>query len=638
MTPVSSELEDLLAFALYDVDEGVRQGEQPLYWFMVSTALYGGALTGAGVCEAVRGQLAVDSAVKQDQVDEAVVRGLQLKLLVRQQDGRLALSEVRRHQLDEARGRVAAQRAAFHDHMLAKVSRGGEVTVDADQLRDRLEAELQSVFQQQSVSLAAAWVADNTLDQAVDRLNVEDRMRSIASALSPGGAQKSKIGRSVIADGLEQGLLSLPDAGRAYLASLFHRTVALAMLEQDPTVRQVKHRAAARRVAYLDTNVLLRWMFIADELHPLACQVIELTRAVGAELRVSQFTLRELSHKLNEADAFMKRYRSDPRLLRVADDVAVRSFVRAQRELPHLQWSGFIGKLLPPTEWLESKGVGVDAAESVAPVKNDPRRREIRAALKRIKQQADDLVIATDASNMMLVARLRDQLAADEMGSRVWLVTLDGALGRADRDLIRSRLLSSGLSKQAQDWCDLLAPCVPPDAEQLAGYVTFAVQSQFGLLSEDPTFVDTSFLEILSRNGFDLGGLLDTNEAVVCQVLARLQTDQELRELLGNPDVGDAQWNDQLEKSVMRTLEKLKLEALSEQEVRAAQGALVVAEQLAEDERKGRVVVVRELAQTKRRLAENEAALEAERRRAELAERELAERDRRSWIARLFGR
>jgi len=346
---------DLIAYAVFDANPDVGRTGTPLHFFMVSIALFD-APDGLGSDElhqSVCNQMLLDHTLSATDVDAAVRAGVAAGLVMCDKHHKFRLSAVRRAQLDSAKSRLREQREVFHAHMIKVARDHGVAGIDEGVFRDKVEEGVQTVLGEQSAVIAAAYgPTGGGLDSALANLNARSRLREIASALAPGGAGLNKLQRELISAALESGLGDLPELGRAYLVSLYHRTVAAALLEQDPRIRRVKHQLASQRIAYLDANVLMAWMFEADPMHGRTVEAIELTRAVGAALRVTTFALDELSAQLREASRFMNRYRGEPRLLSYADDVVVRSFRVAQSAYPGLTWSGFIGAFEPPDAWL----------------------------------------------------------------------------------------------------------------------------------------------------------------------------------------------------------------------------------------------------------------------------------------------
>lgn len=134
------------------------------------------------------------------------------------------------------------------------------------------------------------------------------------------------------------------------------------------------------------------------------------------------------------------------------------------------------------------------------------------------------MTVRTDALNLVHVLRRRSDAQPDSMGNRAWLLTNDGSLEGCERGLAHDGDLEGPVSRTVQVWSDLLGPCVPPDSHELVDYVTRLVQSEFGLLAEDPTFIDKSFLTILGNSRFKIADVLEDGR-IAGQILARLQVD-----------------------------------------------------------------------------------------------------------------
>ncbi len=578
-------LADLVAYALFDIDPNVRDGARvPLHVFLVSVAL-----------------LETGEPLNDGQLRSAVCSLLPVEQTIGEADIQEAISEVRRTQLIQAQVRLTDQRDAFYEHMHAAVNAAGATDIDEATLRELLEASLQTLFHEQSVALAAAYGADGAgLDAAIAGLNTQDRLREVAAKLAPRAAGASKLLQEAVAGGLEQGLRTLPEPAQAYLAALYHRIVAAAILKQDPTVRRVKHQLAARRVAYLDANVVLSWMFPADGSHVLAQQVFELSRAVGAELRVTDSTLREIAAKIQAARRDYPKFRGEEHLLEQMEDLVLRDYWRAKQRQPTLAWGAFIGAYNPPNQWLAQAGVLFDEQLDLDPVIAG-KLPDVEAVLRHVKPDSPTRQIETDARNLLHIEQRRAQLDRDEMGSRVWLVTNDTRLVSADRTLSRAGRTDAPITRHAQLWCDLLAPCVPPDAERASHYVTHLVQSHFGLLAEDPLFVKKQFLEVLGDSRLPLSLLLK-DDRLATQILTQLGEDDELQEYMEQRETHKEEWNDHLADAVQRTLNEIQASRTSLKDVEAARRAQVIAEQRAERERRQRDEMARELAAIRQKL------------------------------------
>jgi hypothetical protein len=634
---------DLVAYALFDLDPRVDAAQRPLHSFLVSLVLLDATngLDDGQVYGAIVTLLPLDPpSVSETDVTTAIALHLKHDLAHRDETGRLHLSEVRRAQLKAARARLAAKKQAFHSHMLAAIlARVPDLSAEEqERLIDMLESHLVKLLQIQSSTVAVAWSSGGQgFDAGLPEVNAREHLTEIANAMVPGGAGPNKLRRVSLALGLEKGLMELPSEAAAYLAALYQRTVAMALLQQDPTVRRVKGQLAARRIVYLDANVVLAAMFDADEEHEVATQALDVTLTLGAELRVTSFTVDELAWRIGDASRWIKRYGGPKNLLGVVDDVIVRSYHRATRESEGLLWSAFIGGFDPPIAWLQEQQIMIES-ERCADTRGDERVVDVRSALGQNRREAAPIVLETDALNILHVTRLREDVPADEMGNRVWLVTLDRSLAKGERTLVAEGVLPAGVSRLAANWVDLLSPCLPPDEDRLSGYVAHLVQSQFSLLAEDPIFIEKQFLLTLERSRFKIEQVLGASTERARQILIRLQRDRELEELLGDPHPDATNWNDQLDAAVRRALDDLERSPEAQAELARQRAAVEAAEQRAEREHRDRLEALRALAEVRgtAKVLRDESE-QTRRERDKLAE-ELEMARTAPWWRRLFGR
>jgi hypothetical protein len=592
---------ELVAYVLFDVDPRVDQAQRPLHSFLVSLALLDAhdGLEATEVYAAVKDLLPLDPpSVSEEEVFTAIETHVELRMVVADEQRRLHLSQSRRAQLERARESLAAKRSAFYDHMVRAVEATG-VTVTSEMrqgLVARFEEHLVEILESQSSAVAAAWVNGGAgFDAGLPELNAREHIREIANGIAPGGAQLGKLQRVAVAIGLEAGLRQLPSPAQGYLAALYQRTVAMALLQQEPTLRRVRSQLASARIAYLDANVVLSAMFAADETHEVSCEALELTRTLGAELRITEFTLDEIKSRINDAAHWMRQYRGRSDLLSVVNDFIVRSYHRATRNAPALDWAGFIASFMPPEPWLAEHGIAIDS-ESTEETRGDERVEGVRSALSKNRPTASSLVLETDALNVVHVLRRRQDYIPDEMGNKVWLVTMDRSLTRPGHQRAGDGSAAM-VSRLVWNWVDLLTPCLPPDEERLAGYVTHLVQSQFSLLAEDPLFVDKGFLLTLERSRFEISNVLGASAERARQVLCRLQLDEELVQLVENPKLDDEEWNGALERVVRRALEQVEESPEQVLALENERKARVQAEERASREHKERMGMLRELAE-----------------------------------------
>ncbi|HEX5762398.1 MAG TPA: type II toxin-antitoxin system VapC family toxin [Solirubrobacterales bacterium] len=569
--PATPAQSDLLAYALFDLDPRVRGLRQPLHIFLASLAIFelGRAANRKEILKLCNEQFLSDNGISAQQLEAAIAAGREVGLFVLSND-LVDISQDRKAQLAAASGRISTQREAFHREITSSIhSETGEVLmpIEQDELRDALEGFIQRLFQEKSVALARSFGPEgNGFDEdTVEHLSTKS-LDSIARAVTPA---REKLRRAQISEGIRNGLLSLSIEGQKYLAAVYQKTVAFALLEQDPVIRKVKRELAKERVCYLDTNVVMALLFSAHPQHEVATTAVEAARQVGCKLVVSPYTIEELERQLKESDQNYRRLKAHGDLLHIADDDALRTYAEQRTRVAGLTWTAFLATYSPPTEFLDDQQIQT-IQDDAAAAHHDDRRERVREAIAGSKARyTHPKIIDVDTDNFLVVQLQRKRRPADEMGNQVWLITLDRSLRDADRMLIKQKVYRVPSSKRLWAWTADLSPFLSPDDHDLGEYALHLVQSQLGLLAEDPVFADINFLSTLEESQFDVEALLKGSRRQARRVLVALQEEREVKEVLGekpeNPDEREP-WADRLAEVVERTLKKLEFD--SEQEAR----------------------------------------------------------------------
>jgi len=567
---VEAAKSDLLAFALFDLDPRVRSLRQPLQIFLISLAIYelDKAVKRKEILSVCNKQFPAEDGLDAKELDTAISSGREIGVFELPAADLVDISADRRKQLAEASARIASQREAFHRAITIAIhSETGEqlMPLEQDELRDALEDFIQRLFQEKSVALARSFgpTGNGFDEEAAEHLSTKS-LDAIARAVTPA---KEKLRRAQIAEGIRKGLLALDLDGQKYLAAIYQKTIAFALLQQDPSVRKVKRSLVKARLCYLDTNVLMALMFSAHPQHEIATTAIEAARRVGCKLVVSPYTIEELERQLKESDQNYGRLKAHGDLMEVADDDALRTFAEHRSHTPGLTWTAFLAMYKPPSEYLKEQNIET-VDEDAAAAHHDERRERVREAVAAAKApHTHRKIIDVDTDNFLIVQLRRKAYRADEMGSRVWLITLDRSLRDADRSLVRREVYQVPAAKRLWAWAADLSPFLGPEDHDLGEYALHLVQSQLGLLAEDPAFADINFLSTLEESPFDVEALLKGTPAQARRVLVALQEEREVAEVLGeqpeNPEEREP-WANKVAEVVERTLKKLELDSHKE--------------------------------------------------------------------------
>lgn len=554
---------DLLAYALFDMDPRVKQFQQPLLTFLVSVALFelDRPANLKDILEACEDQFLSNDGVVLGEIAEVVKVAKNAGLLVEAGSDTVELSTERRKQLAGIAKLIDGLRDAFHHEIAASVEHemGSDLSKDAAiELRKALEGFIQRLFQQQSVVLARAFGPDGGgFDSATADLFSMSSLNSIAKSVA---GQHEQLRKAQVAEGIRKALFDLDAPGQRYLATVYQKTIAAALLKQDPSIRRLKRQLAQERIFYLDTNVVIALMFSAHPKHESVRAAVEAARDVGCALLISPSTLEELAVQIDEANEAYEQFKATTNRFSIVSDDILRSYGVKLEENPELSWRAFMASHTPPVEALEE--LGIELSDIDAPfARHDVRRERVLEVLNHFKPESHRKVLDCDADNLLLVQIRRKKLPTDEMGSRVWFVTLDRNLRDVERRLIAQAVYGTPSSKQVDGWAAGLSPHLSPDDENLGEYVLHMVQSNLGLVAEDPIFADVNFLVTLEKKGrLDVDELLAASPARTRRVLVALQEEIEIEEILEEepekPEERDV-WAKRLSEVVKETLAKL---------------------------------------------------------------------------------
>jgi hypothetical protein len=631
---VELQIPDLIAYALYEADERAGQFTRPLHIFLASLALFdaGCALSSPALLEAVS-TLLPSPDLEPGDFAKTLSQGVSVGLIQRDASGEFSLSSERLNELQSAAAQLADNREQFHIHIRASVENEFDESLSdqaAENLSEKLEHYLLRFFHDYSITLASAFGPEGSgFDATMPGLQTP-KLETLVNSLV---GKTDKLRRSQYQVGLRDGLLSLGKAEASHMATLYQKTVAFALLHQDPTVQKVKRHLARRRVVYLDTNVIMAWMFEAHRKHALAREVIELAHSVECTVRVSRFTLEELELQLRESDTKYKQVAHREGVLAFVDDDVMRSYRRRKDSAPGLAWSAFLAEYLPSQGWLKDHGVTCDDFQDWANAVHDDRREKVRKAVQAAKKGATHpQLIDFDVHNILYTHLRRKTWHADEMGNRVWFVTLDHGLGRAESSLVRQRVYAVPASHGAEAWCEFLSPYAVPESPELEDYVTHLVHSQLGLLGEDPQFVATNFLVTLEQSSFDVEELLRSGPERARQVLVALQEDREIKRLVEASDEEKEQpeWGSRLAEAVGKALSDIEVDPAIASQIASMKRERDEALRAARDVKRERDAALRLWSGLKAEREEWEQRLQR-------LEKESA-RARRTFLQRLFGR
>jgi hypothetical protein len=438
---------------------------------------------------------------------------------------------------------------------------GDPVSPDlAQTICESIERVLASGVYEMSLQLARE---NLTMEKMLLRLDAAKPLEDVERALDARVPPDRQLLREQIKAGIRSYFQAFPTELEELLKLIHHTVLINQILNLDPSMVRLQREWFSRRRLYLDTNVVLAYLFEGQVLHSVVLEVVQATVNLGGQLLISPITLEELERQFARAKRNYFQYGKDPLVRQAAangDDAILATYVRLRGRQPSLEWEGFIAPFESLEETLLQYNVLMEH-EGFDQAKNSNKLSQIRKEITRAKSSGvSDSVIEHDSLNCALVSHLREIYPPDERGQVVWLLTIDRSLRAAERRLYDAKVLSGPYCAQAQDWGEIVLP-----AQSLLGFVFedfigYLAQAKLGAIA-DPQVVQLDFLETIQDAGVDVDRLLKLHPDQVRATLVRLQTSREARTLATNAmetedEVQKRTYQQQLQLLVNETVEE----------------------------------------------------------------------------------
>lgn len=347
------------------------------------------------------------------------------------------------------------------------------------------------------------------------------------------------IGRTLARVGIKNFLSQLPPKAKAYVRSLYFRIIYHQLLNMDPDLLDFEKKLCAARLFYLDTNVILAMLF-GGESGAAAGEIISASTAMGCTVVYSPATLGEISRNTTRAKERHNRFKGKVThgLLMKSNDIILQAYSRKRQEQRGLTWTGFISPYSDIEKYLADQ-YGIIKWEECSDklVENEHYSlvwnsiADAKRLFAPARPWTPDGLINHDAENFVLVHEVRKLYGRDEKGPRVWLLTYDRKLRKAEIVLRKTHPIPHCM--QVSEWGAWLLPLQNVAGFVFKDYLSYLVTSQLGMLSEDDGIYKIEFLEAAQDAGIDLTHLLALPDEYAARAIADLEHDKQVRDLLG---------------------------------------------------------------------------------------------------------
>jgi len=541
MTAPMDRARALISHMVFLADPAAESRREELHCRLIELALKekGSGLSASEAGPAVRDMLRLKAEFPASIIDGALGRCVERGSVGK--DGDLySLTPKRSRILDRAIEAEASAREAFGRYVLSSI----EMELEA-RLPDGVQQALPQVVEDavsEILRLPAVELANSLrpggrgFDANLAHGLLPDRDVSILSHLEVLFPPNDRITAVRVAEIVTQAIARARDPlVLAHLASIVHSTVFLQLLNLDPEVQGLQRSLLANRVVYLDTNVILALLFPSHTRHETVEQVVAAASRMRVALRVSPYTYQELARLLRQAAARYRRFRVRNAVTEVAvlkgDDIFLRTYLERVKKRRRLSWESFATTYQSYADRVDSKynlTMEKEGTEVPQPTEDLMRvGRAIRDAKEKTRRWVSEAVVEHDASNFLLVHRLRETYPSDELGNRVWLLTMDKRLAQAE-EYLRHDYRASHCKSPEVLFAMLLPMCSPEvTSEEYPAVMRALINSRLGALPHDPEFIQIDFYEMLVDGDLPLEELSALPPEAIARALINLQRNQE---------------------------------------------------------------------------------------------------------------
>lgn len=525
---------NLLTCALLHLDHRIVDKRLALHGLLVEVGLY----SSDHPCTFEQLQVSIDQIVGQrrfleDSELHAAIKDCSSRQTVTTIDDKYELAQSAKDATNAAFQEADAVRQRVFKGLIESIEL--EVGKNLDPPLDReiyefIERILASEIYELSIHLAREKV---TMEDMLLRLDSVDPFQGLDPILDAHISTERELLREQIRFGIRNYFRSLNTDLQSFLRIIHHSVLINQILNLDPLMVHAQRKWFSNRRLYLDTNVVLSYLFEGQLLHPIVKEVIDATRNLDVQLFISPITLNELAGQVERARHNFKKLKDNPlvqRMAAIGDDAILATFIKVKRQQTSLEWGSFIAQFEKLEATLFDYGIlteeeGFEEALSFDAVDG------IRKVVADVKGDKGDSVIDHDTLNCALVAHLRSKYPPDERGHQVWLLTIDRSLGRVQKILLGANTIDGPYCMQVEDWGEIALPAQSILEFIFDDFIGYLAQAKLGALA-DQQIVQLNFLETIQNAKVDVDRLLHSDPENVRAALVKLQVDQETRRAL----------------------------------------------------------------------------------------------------------
>jgi len=533
---------DLLALSLFQLDPRASSSKKALWRSLVETALYYEAkpLPKEQLYKAVTRLLEQPNADITREVDTALEGCIALGNVVAD-DAVLKLTDTGLARVDGLVKRAKSDEQSFDDGLancivseLGYPMRQHEILM----INSAVKYALEEMFRTRGIEIERFRTKGSlTLDEALRAGAEYDPLVAIKTKLEIVTRLFGRDAEGRILSGIRKHFRELNTESSRCVAFLYNKVFYHQILNLDPALHAQEREYFNKTRLYLDTNVLIRYLFEYGVQHKVGWELVEASKALGCQVMVSPATFEEMQRYISRTQTLHASLGNDKRIERLLTETEpgkssnpmLVTFFMKRKQNPELPWDNYLAPYLKLEDLLFQNSILVEY-EEYDNVKTDKNYSKVWDTIRQIRYEwFPDAIVSHDADNLVLIHRLRQIHRPHPMGETVWLLSLDSNLCLAERYL--SKIYPSPYFYMLEDWGQVLLPYQGINNFAFEDYVFYLVKSSLGIaIAADG--LDLDFLETLHRPEFDIDLLLSLGDPIyVAECLVTMQKNRDVRGL-----------------------------------------------------------------------------------------------------------
>lgn len=540
---ISTDSNTLLALALFRIDPRSEECRMLLHESMVEAALFlsDRPLPSTQIREKMQEMLEQPTGILVEECNAAIERCLEQEKITLTEQGHM-LSLHRKEALAQQRDRYADDEKSFDEALVQCVEK--ELGSPLDDIAKTLlctaiKTVVLRMFSEKSVELKHA-IATSPCDfqTLLAAGSTYDPIKELSGEIEPMVKIYVPNSKSNVIQGVRTFLANLNDAAKRYLTSLHHRVFCFQVLNIDPKLRELQDRCFTNTRLYLDTNVMLRFLFDAHPFNQAVNDLLGACNALQIQLFVSPATYSELVNKVSQAKRVITERGAKGIPAIITDTLEGRSsepilstFATKKRAQSSLTWGAFIAPYEESemVTYLLHRNILVEK-EKYEAVREDENYHRVWQTIRDIRHpDISDRIIDHDADNFVLIHKLRASYPDNPLiGPCVWLITSDHSLKKSEDRLFS--IYDTPHCRLIEEWGEFLIPFQNVGQFVFSDYISYLVASKFGVLIEEQT-LDLSILGIIYDPELNLEDFWNLPLELQLKMISSMNRDRSSREL-----------------------------------------------------------------------------------------------------------